>query len=133
LPYLECLGYFFVKFTTLGIVGLAISASLANIIQCFGLFALFVWRVDGQGWEKMFFSFSRIVLSSIFCGLTSWLTLRFFDLFVLDTSKTLNVLLIFGLSITSGLFSFLVFAWLFHSPEYLRLKSYFHRFFHFLS
>ena len=125
--------YFFVKFTTLGILGLAISASITNIIQCFGLFALFVWRVDGQGWEKMFFSFSRIVLSSIFCGLTSWLTLRFFDLFVLDTSKTLNVILIFGISVASGLFSFLVFAWLFHSPEYLRFKSYFLRFFHFLS
>jgi len=125
--------YFFVKFTSLGIVGLAISASLANIIQCFGLFALFVWRVDGQGWEKMFFSFSRIAISSIFCGLASWLTLRFFDLFVLDTSKTFNVLLIFAISIISGLLSFLVFAWLFHSPEYLRLKSYFSRFFHFLS
>jgi len=125
--------YFFIKFTSLGIVGLAISASIANIIQCLGLFALFIWRVDGQGWEKMFFSFSRIVLSSILCGLTSWLTLRFLDLFILDTSKTLNVLLIFGLSIVSGLFSFLIFTWLFRSPEFLRFKSYFQRFFHFLS
>ncbi|HAX98176.1 MAG TPA: hypothetical protein DCY12_04620, partial [Candidatus Atribacteria bacterium] len=125
--------YFFIKFTSLGIVGLAISASIANIIQCLGLFALFIWRVDGQGWEKMFFSFSRIVLSSILCGLTSWLTLRFLDLFVLDTSKTLNVLLIFGLSIVSGLSSFLIFTWLFRSPEFLRFKSYFQRFFHFLS
>jgi len=123
--------YLFVNFTNLGIVGLAISASLGNIIQCLALFGLFIARVDGQGWEKMLFSFSRILISSILCGLTSWLTIRCLDLFILDTSKTLNVILIFGTSISSGLLSFAFFARLFRSPEYIYLKSYFHRFFHF--
>jgi putative peptidoglycan lipid II flippase len=125
--------YSFVKYTNLGIAGLAISASIANLIQSFGLFIMFIRRVDGQGWGKMLFSFNRILLSSIFCGLTSWLTLRSLDLFVLDTSRTINVILIFAVSVISGLVSYSFFAWLFHSPEFLRFKSYFHRFFHFLS
>lgn len=125
--------YFFINFTNFGIVGLAISASLGNLIQCIGLFWLFVIRVDGQGWVKMLFSFNRIFLSSIFCGLVSWLTIRSLDLFILDTSKTINVFLIFGISVLSGLISYLIFAKLFRSPEYVNIKSYFDRFFHFHS
>ncbi|HBP51533.1 MAG: hypothetical protein US68_C0010G0057 [Candidatus Shapirobacteria bacterium GW2011_GWE1_38_10] len=125
--------YFFIHFTTLGIVGLAISASIGNLVQCIGLFWLFVLRVDGQGWKEMLFSFNRILISSILCGLVSWLTIRCLDLFILDTSKTINVVLVFGASVLSGAFSFLVFTWLFHSPEFFYIKSHFRRIFRFLS
>jgi len=125
--------YLFVNFTSQGIVGLAISASLSNLIQCIGLFWLFVLRVDGQGWRKMIFNFNLIFLSSVLCGLVSWLTIRCLDLFVLDTSKTINVLLVFGISIFTGTLSFLIFTWLFHSPEFTYIKSHFRRFFRFLS
>lgn len=125
--------YFFVNFTNLGIVGLAISASIGNLIQCIGLFWLFVLRVDGEGWKEMFFSFNRIFVSSILCGLVSWLTIRCLDLFILDTSKTINVVLVFGTSVFTGALSFLIFTWLFHSPEFNYIKSHFRRFFRFLS
>ncbi len=125
--------YFFVHFTTLGIVGLAISASIGNLIQCIGLFWLFVLRVDGSGWKEMLFSFNRIFVSSILCGLVSWLTVQCLDMFILDTSKSINVLLVFGISTITGTISFLIFTWLFHSPEFIHIKSYFSRFFRFLS
>lgn len=124
--------YLFINFTSLGIVGLAISASLGNLIQCIGLFWLFVLRVDGNGWKEMLFSFNRIFFSSIFSGLVSWLTLRCLDLFILDTSKTINVVLIFGISVLTGIVSYLFFAWLFHSPEFIHIKSHFRRLFRFL-
>lgn len=125
--------YLFVHFTTLGIVGLAISASIGNLVQCIGLFWLFVLRVDGDGWREMIFSFNRILVSSVLCGLVSWLTIRTLDVFILDTSKTINVMLVFGTSVVTGAISFLVFTWLFHSPEFLYIKSSFQRLFRFLS
>lgn len=125
--------YFFVHFTSLGIVGLAISASIGNLVQCIGLLWLFVLKVDGNGWKEMLFSFNRILISSILGGLVSWLTIRCLDLFILDTSKTINVILVFTASVISGAISFLIFSWLFHSPEFIYIKSRLNRFFRFLS
>ena len=125
--------YLFINFTSLGIVGLAISASIGNLVQCIGLFWLFVLKVDGHGWQEMLSSFNRIVISSILCGFVSWLTIRCLDLFILDTSKTINVLVVFGTSLFTGTISFLIFTWLFHSPEFIYIKSHFRRFFRFLS
>jgi len=125
--------YLFVNFTSLGIVGLAISASIGNLVQCIGLFWLFILKVDGQGWKQMLNNFNRILISSILCGLVSWLTIRCLDLFILDTSKTVNVLLVFGTSILSGIISFLIFTWLFRSPEFFYIKSRISRLFRFLS
>lgn len=125
--------YLFVRFTNMGIAGLAISASIGNIIQCIGLFWLFVLRVDGQGWSQAYLNFNKIFISSVLCGLVSWLTIRCLDLFILDTSKTVNVLIVFISSTLIGTISFLIFTWLFHSPEFEYIKSRLRRFFRFLS
>lgn len=125
--------YYFVTFTDLGIVGLAISASLGNLIQCFGLLWLFIRRIDGQGWPQMLSNFNRILLASIFSGLVSWLTIRGLDLFILDTSKAFNVLIVFSTSLLTGILSYLFFAWILRSPEFIYIKSYSKRFFRFLS
>lgn len=125
--------YLFVKFTNLGIVGLAISASIGNLVQCIGLLWLFILRVDGQGWPEMLRSFIRILLASILSTLVSWLSIRCLDLFVLDTTKSINVLLIFGISIISGTISYLFFSWFFHSPELNHIRSFSRRFSSFLS
>lgn len=125
--------YYFIHFTSLGIVGLAISASIGNLVQCIGLLWLFILRVDGQGWREMFSNFSKIFVSSLLCGLVSWLTIQSLDLFILDTSKTINVLLVFGTSTITGIISFVLFTWLFHSPEFNYIKLRFNRVFRFLS
>ncbi|MFA6007868.1 MAG: murein biosynthesis integral membrane protein MurJ [Candidatus Shapirobacteria bacterium] len=125
--------YYFVTYTNLGIVGLAISASIGNLIQCFGLLWLFIRRIDGHGWSQMLSNFSRIFISSLLSAFVSWLSIRCLDLFILDTSKALNVLLVFIISLSTGVVSYLLFTWLFRSPEFIYIKSYSKRFFRFLS
>jgi putative peptidoglycan lipid II flippase len=125
--------YLFVNYTSLGIVGLAISSTISDLIECFCLFYIFVLRIDGQGWSKMFRNFFKIFLASILSGLVAWATIRCLDLFILDTTKTINVLITFGSSVTTGSISFLIFAWLFRSPEFIYIKTYSKRFFRFLS
>lgn len=98
--------YVFVNYTDLGVVGLAISASLGNITQTSGLVYMFIKIVDGGGWGKIFYRCFQIVVASIILSLTSWTTLKVLDLFILDTSRTLNLSILFIVSTLIGLISY---------------------------
>lgn len=102
--------YYFVTFTNLGIVGLAISDSLGNFIQCFWLFKVFTNRIDGAGWSKSYLHFFKIFLASLGMGIISWLSLRFFDTSVFDSSRTLELLVISAISCLTGIIAFIVIA-----------------------
>jgi putative peptidoglycan lipid II flippase len=119
--------YFFVNFTTWGILGLAVSASLSNLIQCFGLFFVFIRRVDGHGWNNTFFRLIQISFVSIISGIISWLSLRVFDLFIFDTAHTLHVAFVLALSTFTGLFSYIFLSWVFQIKELAEFKSLFKR------
>jgi putative peptidoglycan lipid II flippase len=125
--------YFFINFTNMGIIGLAISASLGNLTQCIGLFYLFIKVIDGQGWDKTFFHIGKIALASLFMGLSSWFTLKFLDLFLFDTSKTIYLVLVTTIACVSGLIIFLIFSKLMKIEEYLDYRHYFGKAFNFLS
>lgn len=101
-----CSAYFFINFTGLGIYGLALSVSLGNLVQCFGLLYFFIKSVDGSGWNKTLFDSIRIFISSLFMGIVTWLSLKVLDLFVLDTSKTINLAFLFVVSTSVGLIAY---------------------------
>lgn len=102
--------YLLINYTNLGIVGLAISASLGNIVQCFGLFYMFVKIVDGSDWAKMYTHLAKILFACLAMGLLSWLSLRVMDMFVFDTSKTVNLIILSSISSAIGVISFVIFA-----------------------
>lgn len=95
--------FLFVNYTDMGILGLAISASLGNLTQCFGLFYSFIKIVDGAGWEKTIMHYFKIIVASAVLGFTSWSCMRFFDMFVLDTSRTLNLIILSSISVVISL------------------------------
>lgn len=119
--------FFFVNFTDLGILGLAISASIGNLVQCFGLLFFFVKAIDGSDWNITFIRFFKILTTSAIMGLTIWLSLKFFDLFVLDTSKTFNLLILFILSSLVGVISYFFTAKQIHLEEYQDYQRYFQK------
>ncbi len=109
--------YYFVHFTTLGVVGLAISASISNIIQLFGLLTMFIKIVDGFNWFLVFVKFYKISLSSILMGIASWLSIKFLDLFVLDTSRAIPILVLMIISSIIGLITYIF------SVNFLKLEE----------
>ena len=117
--------YFFVHYTNLGIVGLAVSATIGNIIQSFGLFYLFIHTVDGFNYKIFFPKVIKIIFNSVFMALTTYGTLKILDLFILDTAKTVSVLILFIISLVVGFVSYYLFSRLF-TPE--ELKPYHHLF-----
>lgn len=123
--------YYFVTYTNYGIVGLAISDSLGNFIQFFWLFNVFIRRIDGFGWNQTYFHFFKIFLASLGMGTVSWLSLRFLDTFVFDSSKTFDLVIISSISCLAGLFTFIVLAKLLvleelndYTRHLLKFKSY---------
>jgi len=105
--------YIFVNFTDMGVVGLALSASLGNLTQTIGLVGMFINKIDGQGWDKVFIHFFKIILASAILSVSVWSSLKFLDLFILDTTKTINLTILFVLSSTIGfVVYFIVSSWL---------------------
>lgn len=94
--------FLFVNYTNWGILGLAFSASLSNLIQCLGLCYIFIKKVDGGGWFQIYWRVIKIILASVIAGLFSWITLQVVDMFILDTSKTIFVIISFVTCIAIG-------------------------------
>ncbi len=109
--------YIFVNFTNWGILGLAVSASLSNLVQCFGLCFVFVKKVDGPGWSKIYWRITKIFLASVFASLMSWLSLQIFDQFIFDTSKTMFVVIAFVLCFVVGILAYILASLLLHIDE----------------
>lgn len=109
--------YLFVNFTKWGILGLAISASVSNLIQCFGLCLVFIKKVDGEGWTTVYWRLAKILLASIAAGVISWISLQIIDLFLLDTSKTLFVIITFILTTSIGILIYILASFLLHIVE----------------
>lgn len=111
-------GYYFITYTNLEIVGLAISASLGNLVQCFGLLYFYIRKVDGVKWKQIYNRFFKIIFSTFIMGVASWASLQLLDVYVLDTTKTINVLLLFS---TSAIFSIVIY---FLASHFLNVEEY---------
>lgn len=94
--------YLLTTFTNLGVLGLAVSASLGNLTQAIGLLIMFIRIVDGGGWWVVLYRSLKIFFASIVASTSTWIAVKIFDLFILDTSKTFHLMLVFGLSCTVG-------------------------------
>lgn len=122
-----CSAYFFINFTGLGIYGLALSVSLGNLVQCLGLLYFFIKIVDGSGWYKTLSDSIRILISSLFMGIVTWLSLQILDLFVLDTSKTINLAFLFVVSTSVGLIAYAYISFKFKLDQIESYKRFFTR------
>ncbi len=111
------LSYFLINFTDLEVVGLAISSSIGNIVQLIGLLFMFIKIVDGFDWITVTKKVNKILVSSLILGITTWISIKFLDLFVLDTSKTVAVVTIFSLSSLVGTFCYILSAKILHIEE----------------
>ena len=127
------LSYFLLRFTNLGIIALAIAASSANLIHSSALFIVFLKRVNGHDWHGSYVNLFKIILAAGVGSFFAWIVIRILDLFVFDTSRTINVVIIFVISVLFGLISFVLTTSLLRSPEYEHFKSYFKRLLRFFS
>jgi len=119
--------YLFVNYTNWGILGLAVSASVSNLVQCIGLCIVFVQKIDGDGWADTYLRASKILVVSTISGIFSWLSIQVVDQFVFDTSKTFFVMLTFAISTVVGVICYIVFSLIFKIDELTQFSQYLKR------
>jgi len=120
--------FYLVNFTNLGIIGLAFSVSLANLVQCFGLIIFFGRKVNGINWSEILSQFNRILIASIIMGFVTWVTIKSLDIYLLDTARTINVINIFIISTVLGFVSYLISIKIFKVEQLQDYQKYYQKF-----
>lgn len=118
------LNFLFIKFTNFGILGLAISSSVSNLIQVSGLMFIFIKKVDGFIWAATFKSAFKILIASLTMGAATWMSFKGLDLFLLNTSRTINVIALFGSSVTIGCLIYLITSQILNIEQLTEYKKY---------
>jgi len=116
--------YCLIHFTNLGVLGLALSSSITNIVQLTSLLYFFVKIVDGIDWIATIKKINKILIASFVTGFFTWTSMKFFDLFIFDTSKTINLAIVFLISSIFGIFMYFLSAKFLKIEEFQDYKKY---------
>ena len=100
-----------------GVWSIALSFSITSIIDMSVMFWLLSRKVGGFELGKLFVSFSKIALSGASMALSLYLFMKLLDLTVLDTSRTINLVVLCGISTGAGFVSYFAFTKLFQVEE----------------
>ncbi|MEK7513366.1 MAG: murein biosynthesis integral membrane protein MurJ [Patescibacteria group bacterium] len=97
------LSLLFVYRFNLGVVGLALAISLASFFQA-GLLLIFLSRlVGGFAFDQLFKPFFKMSLATILTGFSLWAPLRLLDRYILNTTKTFDLIILSSVTVLIGL------------------------------
>ncbi len=114
---LMVLGYYFVIIRNNGIESIAFAFSLANFLQLIILFVLLDRRVGWFAKGLLFFPLVKIVTATFFTGISLYIPIKLLDQLVFDTTRTVNLIFLTGISSFIGLSFYLFLTWLFSVKE----------------
>ncbi len=124
--------YYFAR--KLGVTGIALGFVIASIFNCVALFALLAAKLLKEGGphnealhkfsKKLFELFLKIVVASIFMGITAY-GLIYLIAPLVNTHTTLGILIQSGIAATAGVIVYLFFTWKFAIKESLFLANIF--------
>lgn len=115
--FLIGLVYFFVVKNNLGIESIAVSFTISSISQLVVLFLLLEKKVGRFSKWPLFVSWGKILVSSIFTAFALYIPIKLLDQLVFDTTRTVNLLIITGISSILGLSLYLFLTWFFDVKE----------------
>jgi len=101
----------------LGIESIAISYSIASILNFLILFIFLDRKIGGFGKRSLLKTVSKIFLASAFTAFALYIPIKLLDQLVFDTTKTINLILLTGISSSVGLILYLFLTWLFDVKE----------------
>lgn len=105
----------------LGILGLALALSLASFLHA-GLLLFFLSRlVGGFPRESLLTPFLKMSFATILTGFSLWIPLRLLDRYILNTTKTLDLII---LSVITGLIGFGAYLFLSKALKIKELESF---------
>lgn len=114
---LIAMGYVFVITYHLGVESIAFAYSIGGIVNLLLLMAFLDKRVGGFNKKLLFVSMTKIFLASVFTGFALYVPIKLLDKLVFDTTRTINLLLLTGISSFAGLSLYVFLTWLFNVKE----------------
>ena len=118
------LSFLFVYQFSWGVEGLALAMSCASFIQAILLFLILDKKVKGFEKSNYLPSILRMFLASTLTGIALWVPMRFLDRFVLNTTKTIQLVFLTILASLSGAIVYLSLSYFLKIKElesYLRI------------
>jgi putative peptidoglycan lipid II flippase len=101
----------------MGILGLVLAISLASIFQFIVLFCFISKKVVFFPWQRMFSFLGKVGISASISGTVSWLVMRYFDLYLTDTSRVFGLILLTTAAVFLGLVFYLLSTLIFKVEE----------------
>ncbi|OGH13568.1 MAG: murein biosynthesis integral membrane protein MurJ [Candidatus Levybacteria bacterium RIFCSPHIGHO2_01_FULL_37_33] len=111
------LSWIFIFIYQMGIESIAFSFSIATIVNLLVSFILLDIKVGGFKRVEFIFSISKIFLATFFTGFALYVPIKLLDQLVFDTTRTVNLLMLTGISSLAGLSLYLFLTWLFDVKE----------------
>lgn len=103
----------------LGIESIAFSYSVGSILNFLILFVFLDIKVGGFPRKDFLISLAKIVTATFFTAIAIYIPIKLLDQLVFDTTKTINLILLTGISSLAGLSLYLFLTWLFNVREAL--------------
>ncbi|MEK7185984.1 MAG: murein biosynthesis integral membrane protein MurJ [Patescibacteria group bacterium] len=101
----------------MGVMGIAFSFSIASIINLIISFILLDIKTGGFKKLEFIFSVSKIFVATFFTAVALYVPIKLLDQLVFDTTRTINLLVLTGISSFVGLSLYLFLTWLFDVKE----------------
>ncbi len=111
------LGYTLVTYGQWGVEGIAFAYSVAGILNVVVSMLFLGKKVNGFDRGSLLLPFSKIALATVFTGFALYIPIKLLDQLVFDTTKTMNLIFLTGISSAAGLSLYLFLTWLFNVKE----------------
>lgn len=109
--------YLFIIVYHMGVESLAIAFTISSTLQLIILFLLLEKKVGRFDKWPLVVSWSKILVSSIFTAFALYIPIKLLDQLVFDTTRTINLLILTGISSLIGLSIYLFLTWFFNVKE----------------
>lgn len=100
-----------------GVWAVALSYSVATIMDAFIMFYLLSKKVGGFVLREVLLPFTKISYSALLMGVTLYVPLKYLDQVVFDTTRTLPLILLTTIVVFAGSISYLFFTWILRVEE----------------
>lgn len=111
------LAYVFIVVMDWGVQSLGIAFSISSIIQLIVLFRLLEKKVGGFKKAQLFVSWTKFFISSFLTAFALYIPIKLLDQLVFDTTRTINLIILTGISSLLGLLLYLFLTWFFDVKE----------------
>lgn len=110
-------GYFSVLVLKMGVESIAMAYSLGIILNLVVSLFVFYKKIGGFEKKSIFFPALKIFSASFFTGIALYIPIKLLDQLVFDTTRTINLLFLTGISSFIGLSFYLFLTWFLNVKE----------------